>query len=88
MLVVTNTSTAFISLNNIIAVTPDDDCKLVLSTKVITFLYGWNRCAMLKSCDVEHNFIMAYSTNSEKRYRGGKRCVTGGPSLVTKLRQY
>ena len=26
---------------------------------------------------------MAYSTNSEKRYRGGKSCVAGGPNLVS-----
>ena len=26
---------------------------------------------------------MAYSTSSGKRYRGGKRCVAGGPNLVS-----
>jgi hypothetical protein len=26
---------------------------------------------------------MAYSTSNGKRYRGGKRCVAGGPNLVS-----
>ena len=26
---------------------------------------------------------MAYRTINEKRYRGGKRCVAGGPNLVS-----